>query len=113
MPAIDPMASSRKVRPRRCAEHFALIGSKGYADTEFTETLADGIGGHAEDASDGKHRAQQAKHAERNGGYASGEEVESNSLFQVLIPAAAMDPGCASSVAALRRSLAGPVPIEQ
>src|SRR3984885_8708815 len=58
----------------RCAEHLALIGSKGYADTEFTETFADGIGGHAEDAGNGKHRAQQAKHAERNGGDASGEE---------------------------------------
>src|SRR5260370_40381735 len=58
----------------RCAEHLALTGSKGYADTEFTEAFADGIGGHAEDAGNGKHRAHQAKHAEKNGGDASGEE---------------------------------------
>jgi hypothetical protein len=59
-----------------------LTSSEGYADTEFAEAFADGVGGHAEDAGNGKHRAQQAKHAERNSCYASGEECG----IQLVVP---------------------------
>jgi len=56
-----------------------LTSSEGYADTEFAEAFADGVGGHAEDAGNGKHRAQQAK---RNSCYASGEECG----IQLVVP---------------------------
>ena len=65
------MASSRKVRP---SEQLALIGAERNADAELAESFADGVGGHAEDAGNGEHCAQQAQNTESNRCHAGSEE---------------------------------------
>jgi hypothetical protein len=84
----------RESMSQRCAEHLALTGSKGYADTEFAEPFAEGIRGHAEDAGNGQHRAQQAKRRRGLLWFTSG----SNMLLGSDPMSITMDPGARRAI---------------
>lgn len=60
--------------PERSAQNLPASRAEGHANAEFAEAAADHVGGHAEDAGDGQHGAEQAEGPEGHGGDTRGEE---------------------------------------
>ena len=48
--------------PDCCFQYFFALRAEGHANSDLAAALADGVGSHSEDAGDGEHGAQSAKH---------------------------------------------------